>query len=965
MKIFSFKLYQSRDFIQKSLIILLIISFLSGCALFNGKSDRQDIYIQEGDRYISEGNYPAAIKSYAEAVKKNPKAIETRKKLGEAYANGGNNALALNEFSEIIRLDPKNIYAHNYRGYIYINQSSWEEAASEFEYSLNINPNNLYALNHLGLSYKMLNRMEEAKSTLQKAVELDPEMIETESKNTHSYLGLIYKDENKYDNAIAEYRKVLERFPADKEVRSRLGEILELKGDYQDAIAEYNAILAVDPNDEFARPRLNALQQEGVAGYEIPPVDIVKEDIEQYISNAPDPSQYPNAGAIIVLDKISYEIMGTGRTRYTVHWIAKIINEIGIAEYGEIAVPFNSRYQNIGVNVARTILPDGKEIHAPLDAYHDITMPGLSDYNMYSDIMMKVVSMPALQPGAIIEFKATLEDAEEVNEKPWIWGSMSFQSSEPILNAKCVLRVPKDHNIKWKLQNCQIDPVITEDDKNITYIWISKDNPEIRTEPSMPPLDDIVPGIVFTSTNSWDEVYKWYKDLALPQEKFDSLRLFSVNPEYETDLAKGVISSGLIQDFSNNGIGLSENAIITAEDNKWLIADGALIFSMQKDGDALNVYEEHIRQKVAELIAGEEQLDEKIKTIYEFVASEIRYVAIELGQGAYQPYAASDVFRYRYGDCKDKTTLLVAMLRNIGVEAYQALISPAPGKETDLDMPSIAQFSHVIVAIPSGDGNYIWLDPTVSTCRYGDLPAGDQGRKAFIIGDSAGEFVDTPLYSSEANKIISNSEIAILQDGSIKGWEQTTANGQADMYMRAVYRLIKPNKIKETLESILNQRYPGMKIENFSLSNLDNMEIPVEIKISFVCPDYAPDKNGMIIFHVPSEDFASYASIVSSEERIYDLNLDYNMSVEKNLSISFPDDYTFMYPENVTINNDIGSFTRKYEKINDSQVNYHVYFGLNRHIIPSSKYNDLKNMMETAAKEDRAVIVLMKSSRRR
>jgi len=72
-----------------------------------------------------------------------------------------------------------------------------------------------------------------------------------------------------------------------------------------------------------------------------------------------------------------------------------------------------------------------------------------------------------------------------------------------------------------------------------------------------------------------------------------------------------------------------------------------------------------------------------------------------------------------------------------------------------------------------------------------------------------------------------------------------------------------------------------------------------------------------------------------------------------------------MYPENVTINNDIGSFTRKYEKINDSQVNYHVYFGLNRHIIPSSKYNDLKNMMETAAKEDRAVIVLMKSSRRR
>ncbi len=960
-------------FVYKYILIFSIIFLFVGCAIFGGKErpqipyDEVSFYEQEGDRYLTDGDYSKAIESYSQAVKKDPKSTQIRRKLGEAYAKDGKNDLALNEFNEILKTEPNNIHAHNFIGFIYINQEEWLSAIKQFEKTLSIDPNNLYALNHIGLSYKMLGNTESAKTYLQKASELDPEMNDPESKNTHNFLGLIYKEEKNHTQAIAEYKKTLERFPADVEAHNRLGEIYELQGDYQSAITEYNTVLAINPDNEFARSRLQAFQESGIATYEVKPVEIVKDDIEQLITNAPSAEEYPNASAIILLDKLSYELLETGRLRYTIHLLIKIIDEIGIAEYGEIAVPFNSRYQNIGVNLARTILPDGTEIHAALDAYHDITLPELSAYNMYSDIMLKVVSMPSLQPGVIIEYKATLEDAEDVTEKPWVWGSMNFQSSEPILNAKCIIRTPKDFKIKWKLHNCQIEPVITEDEKSLTYIWISKNNPSLPTELAMPPLEDVIPSLFFTSTESWDEVYQWYKEIALPQEKFDSIQIFSISKDYENELNDNYLSESLKQEFANNNIQLSENAELTVEeeDTKWLITDTNKIYSIRKDEDMFNVHDEIVMQKVRELTQGKETLDEKIKAIYEFVASEIRYVAIELGQGAYQPYAASEVFKYRYGDCKDKTTLLSAMLRHIGVNAYQALINPYPGKLIDLDIPSIAQFSHVITAIPLEDGGYIWLDPTVSTCKYGDLPAGDQGRKAFVIGEDKGEFVDTPLFPSEYNKMDLTSEINILEDGSIHGWERIIAKGQSDIYLRAVYRLTKSDKIKEYFESAYNTRYPGVKIDGLTISDLYNMDKPLEISVDFSCPKYAYDHGEVIVFSLPSEDYSSFAALVgNSADRLYDFHLTYNMSTERNLTLNFPAGYEVAYlPDNLSANFDFGSFVRKYENNGKSSIKYHTKMDFNNNVIPSKSYANLKQLIDTAAKEDKSYIILRKTNK--
>lgn len=953
------------------ILFFIVIIVLSGCAIFGGGEKKPvlkhdaNFYIQEGDNYLNAENYNMAVESYSNALKKDAKSVETRRKLAETYSSKlGKDDLAIQEFNNIIKIDPKYVHAYNYKGFIYSNQGKWDEAIKELELSLKIEPNNIYALGHLGLAYKMAGRIEDAKSVLLKASEIDPEMDDPESRNVHNYLGLVYKDEGRYDEAIAEYRKTLEHFPDDTKARNHIGEIYESLKKYYEAVAEYNETLKISPTDSYATSRLDALQKAGINTYYVESIEIVKDDAEQYIAKAPDVSQYADAGAVMLLNKMSYEITDKGRVRYTIHWIVKIFNDRGIAEFGEVAIPFNSAYQNVGVNVARTVLPDGTEIQAAEDAYHDITLPGVADYNMYSEIMLKVVNMPALMPGAIMEFKATVEDAEESAEKSWIWGGMDFQGLEPIQNAKCVLRVPKDKKINWKLSNFQIDPVITEDEKTMTYVWISKDIPALFIEEAMPPMEEIIPNLFFTSDESWDSVYKWYKDLADPREKSDAEALFDIGADFQSELDSGTISESLKQTFEANEITLSENAVLSTEekDTKWRITDGKSIYSIEKSATAMTVYNEIIEQKVQELITGKNSEEEKIRAIYEFVASKIRYVAIELGLSAYEPTSAIDVFTYRYGDCKDKTTLLIAMLKHIGAEACQVLVSPAPSKSVNMAIPSVAQFSHVITAIPKGDDEYIWLDPTVATCRFGDLPSGDQGRKVFVIGKDGGEFVDTPIYPAEANKIYSSGEIAITEDGTVTGWEKTIANGQADMYLKSVYKLMKGDERRKLLESIINQRYPGAKVNEITVSDVNDLSIPVEIKVGFSCPNYVSDLEGTLVFPLPSEDFSSYAGIVSgNDERKYDFHLGYNMSVQKDLTISIPNTYNVhSLPEDISIEYEFGKFSRKFEKTEDSSIKYSAELSFNTPIISSSDYGKLKSMFETAAKEDRSQVILVK-----
>ena len=167
-----------------------------------------------------------------------------------------------------------------------------------------------------------------------------------------------------------------------------------------------------------------------------------------------------------------------------------------------------------------------------------------------------------------------------------------------------------------------------------------------------------------------------------------------------------------------------------------------------------------ITKKTEQILKGAWSRKEKVKRLYEYVATNIQYLGYELGIWAIKPYPADFVLKVGKGDCKDKTTLLSTMLSSVGINSYPVLISagdtrgvnahlPDGGSEVEA-VPSLAYFNHMILAVDGGnrDDEFIWLDPTAETCAFGDFPAGDQDRWALIINP---RFLTESRQSSETD----------------------------------------------------------------------------------------------------------------------------------------------------------------------------------------------------------------------
>ena len=137
-----------------------------------------------------------------------------------------------------------------------------------------------------------------------------------------------------------------------------------------------------------------------------------------------------------------------------------------------------------------------------------------------------------------------------------------------------------------------------------------------------------------------------------------------------------------------------------------------------------------VEQKLRAIVAGAPTLEDSLKAIHRYVTADVRYVAISLGMGGYQPRSAADVVATGYGDCKDKATLFITFLARLGIEANPVLLSA--GGNVERGLPTIAQFNHAI-AVVERPGGRLFVDLTAAGVPWGALPGPDQGQFALVV----------------------------------------------------------------------------------------------------------------------------------------------------------------------------------------------------------------------------------------
>ena len=512
--------------------------------------------------------------------------------------------------------------------------------------------------------------------------------------------------------------------------------------------------------------------------------------------------KYPLAGAVVILADETMALKPDATLVSDARYVIKILNERGKQDFSEIVIGYDSTYERVEVVYARTIKPSGEVVMVGEKDIRDVSR--YLNFPLYSNARARIISMPEIAEGSIVEYKIKTTQSQLINKKDFDL-SYSLQENEPVISAQFKVSIPKNRDLKVKIlnpeynpKNFNLAPVISETAQEKIYAWDFKNIPQIEIEPNMPAPAEINSIILASTFNSWDEIYAWWWNLAKDR----------ISPD------------------------------------------------------------KAITEKVNELIKGKKDKEEIIRAIYNYCAQEIRYVGIEYGQAGYQPHLASEIFKNKYGDCKDKAILFIAMLKSAGIEGYPVLIGTRGTPATQEDFPAV-NFNHCIAAVELG-GKLAFLDITAEVCSFGDLPSDDQERRVLVFKKDKYELLNTPLLNPEQNRVDSKTRITLFKDESISAEREVATLGQFDQAQRYWLRYTPPNLIEQALLEKIQAMAVSGGLGKYNYENSQDLNLPIKLTYEFKGKNFFSRAGRARIL----PQFARLdTSIVAKDRRSYPLEL--------------------------------------------------------------------------------------------
>jgi transglutaminase-like putative cysteine protease/Flp pilus assembly protein TadD len=234
-----------------------------------------------------------------------------------------------------------------------------------------------------------------------------------------------------------------------------------------------------------------------------------------------------------------------------------------------------------------------------------------------------------------------------------------------------------------------------------------------------------------------------------------------------------------------------------------------------------------LKSLVTRLIAGKSSRDDKAAAIVQYLDREVRYTGVEFGEAALVPHLPSETLARKYGDCKDKASLLVAMLRVAGMPAYIAVLNGGSREDVVPDLPGMGMFDHAIVFVP-GDPD-LWIDATDEYARVGELPNGDQGRLALVVRSESASLTQTPVTSSAGNMLVEKREIYLAENGPARVVETSQPHGSIESSYRRAYADQQSKSVKDELTNYVKGQYLAEKLDRVDRSEPTDLSRQFEL----------------------------------------------------------------------------------------------------------------------------------------
>jgi hypothetical protein len=566
------------------------------------------------------------------------------------------------------------------------------------------------------------------------------------------------------------------------------------------------------------------------------------------------------------------------------------------SQYSNQEISFNSFY-DIDEIKAQTIVPDEKGKFKTFKVKTFSKKDDIGGNNFKDDSKLITFNFSNLKKGAISELEYT-----EILKEPFFISSFIIGNVYPKKHVKYEVVTDKDIQMNFKQFHTN-DIVLTYEKKEekgrIHHVFEINNLDEYDIEDDAPGIRYYIPHIITRIAS--------YKYNGTEKNVLKDV----------SDLYKWYYS--LVKDLNQN---LSEELV--------------------------NITDSLIKDKTNEI--------EKVEAIYKWVQDNIKYVAIEDGLGGFKPREASEVCSKRYGDCKDNSSIIIAMLKHAGIKGYYTWVGTRDIPYNYIDVPTPSADNHMIVTYKNNN-NYYFLDATGYYQPIDLPPSFIQGKDVLIgIDESNYEIYKVPVVPPEKNNY-SDSIFCQIEGDKLIGKGKVSINGYSKIQMLYDLNKCKNEKEeKEVLKIYLEKGNNKFILNDYKISNKESINSPLVIDYTFQIEDYIQKVNNELYINLNLEQEIAQLKIKKTKK--YDLEIKFTVNSNVYTQLTLPENHTVSYiPENLKNEDEYISYDFNYKQLNNV-VDFTSNVSIKKLYVPKNDFEKWNKSIKDINNFYREVVVL-------
>ena len=336
-----------------------------------------------------------------------------------------------------------------------------------------------------------------------------------------------------------------------------------------------------------------------------------------------------------------------------------------------------------------------------------------------------------------------------------------------------------------------------------------------------------------------------------------------------------------------------------------------------------------INAEAQQLVAGAPDLYTELSRITSYIQNNIRYFIIVKGIGGWQAHYAGDIYRNRYGDCKDKTTLLISMLQAIGVRAYYLHVNSERGV-IDPSAPSLIG-NHMITAIELPDGEndprlqarvkaangktLLIFDPTDEETPVGLIRGELQGAYGNIADGAGSQVLKMPVLPPASASLDRKGSFTLAADGTLSGDITDVFSGVDAARERVLLKEADAKEVHDRLEQGLSSDLPSVDFKGYEFHKTDALDQPVTLDLHLSDSSYAHAAGPLLLLRprIVGDDAQPVPDVMENKARTYPIEIgrpgNYPGDWRDSFDITLPPGYVVdETPDPVDVDTDFASY---------------------------------------------------------